>query len=409
MLEMIFPSAKAKQRSHRAPAPTKAQTDLSRDGYTYALRTTTYYASATGSEGATPVPRHLPFRGGAQLAMHPLAYALAVGSAACNATFFAPNRLQSVKDANIHPFVYNWYTTTGVLVFSWVVALFLPLVGMDMLSFTSAGFIAGGLFTLALCFSCLALPLLGLSVAMGVWCSMAILVSFAWGTVGPESIAHELVSLPFSLCAIVMVVIGCIGIINVDALGDIICCKKKEHSYFEMLEKGALGRSRSDAAEKALGIFYAACVGGFGGSMLVPLSFVPKTMTGIKGIAFIPSFGTGSFLTGTAIVTIWWLLGRLGCIKREPIKWEVRRTLWAGLTSGTIWQIGNVCQVVAQSYYLLPYAIAYPIFQASLVIAGLLGIFAFHEIKGTSSVSAFFLSALIVVAGSILLAVYGPI
>jgi len=280
---------------------------------------------------------------------------------------------------------------------------------MDILSFTPAGFVAGGLFTLALCFSCLALPLLGLSIAMGVWCSMAILVSFSWGTLGPARIARPLVSVPLSLSAISMVVIGCIGIINVDALGNTLFCKKAEHPFVKMEDGTLTIGSKTAAAKKALGIFYAVCVGCFGGSMLVPLSFVPAEMAGIKGVAFIPSFGAGSFMTGTAIVCVWWALGRAGCIARGPIKLEVRRTLWAGLTSGTIWQIGNVCQVVAQSYYLLPYAIAYPIFQASLVIAGLLGIVIFGEIKGVPSVSAFFVSASIVIAGSVLLAVYGPV
>ncbi|KAL3906334.1 MAG: hypothetical protein SGPRY_010591, partial [Prymnesium sp.] len=190
--------------------------------------------------------------------MHPLAFLLAVASAACNATFFAPNRLESVKAAAIHPFVYNWYTTIGVFAFSCCVALFLPLVGMPILSFTPAGFLAGALFTLALCFSCLALPLLGLSIAMGVWCSMAILVSFAWGTLGPANIAHPLRSVTLSLLAISMVTLGCIGIINVDSLGNKLFCKPKERRYVEMEDCEGGSKSRAaETAQKALGIFFA--------------------------------------------------------------------------------------------------------------------------------------------------------
>ena len=205
--------------------------------------------------------------------MNSIAYLLAVASAFCNAVFFAPNRLESVSSAGIHPFVYNWYTTMGVFCLSWIIALFLPLIDMPILSLTPAGFVAGGLFTLALCFSCLALPLLGLSIAMGVWCSMAILVSFAWGTVGPENIAHPLISVPLSLIAISMVTIGCIGIIYVDDLGNAICCKKKE-KFVELVEEGGKASSStgSEAAKKALGVFYAICVGCFGGSMLVTLA-----------------------------------------------------------------------------------------------------------------------------------------
>ena len=42
-------------------------------------------------------------------------------------------------------------------------------------------------------------------------------------------------------------------------------------------------------------------------------------------------------------------------------------------------------------------------------MAGLLGIIAFNEIKGFTSISAFFVSAAIVVGGSVLLAAYGPV
>ena len=102
---------------------------------------------------------------------------------------------------------------------------------------------------------------------------------------------------------------------------------------------------------RLLGVVYALAVGCFGGSMLAPLAFVPPEYSGLKGLGFIPSFGTGSLLMGTFII----ILLR---ICKGPIKFACSQTLWAGLTSGGVWQIGNVCQVVAQSYYGLPYAIA---------------------------------------------------
>ena len=236
--------------------------------------------------------------------------AQAVASAVCNAIFFAPNRLESVKAADVHPFVYNWYTTMGVFTFSWLVALFLPLVGMPIVSLTPVGFLAGGLFTLALCFSCLALPILGLTVALGVWCSVAILVSFAWGTIGPAVIAHPLINTPLSLLAVFLVVLGCIGIIVVDDLGAFLFRKEgvaykemedEESEWDKKIKDELSGKkdSESEVGKKALGVFYAVCVGCFGGSMLAPLAFTPAEYAGIKGLAFIPSFGTGSLLTGT--------------------------------------------------------------------------------------------------------------
>lgn len=202
------------------------------------------------------------------------AYVLAVLSAFANATFFAPNRLKSVTDANLDPLVYNFYTTIGVFVFSWIVAAFLPLVGVPVFTLIPAGFVAGGLFTLALCFSCLALPLLGLSVAMGVWCGTAILVSFLWGTIGPPAIARPLASVPLSVAAVALIILGVLGIINVDDLGHLVFSKFGGDKW-SRLQTAPSSTSETDAKSKTLGIFYAISVGCFGGSMLAPLSFIP--------------------------------------------------------------------------------------------------------------------------------------
>jgi len=339
-----------------------------------------------------------------------IAYVLSIASAVCNATFFAPNRLASVQAANIHPIIYNWYTTFGVFIFSWLVALCLPLIGMPVLTFTSAGFVAGALFTLALLFSCLALPLLGLSTAMGIWCGAATLVSFLWGTVGPAVIARPLANVPLSVLGIGAITCGILGIIYCEQLGTV-CFAKLFGAEWAKIAPDVESSSeekeeeKKSAAARALGIFYALSVGCFGGSMLAPLAFVPAEFSGIRGIGFMPSFGTGSFIAGTTIAIVYIVIT---ASSGGEIKLEVPATLWAGLVSGTVWNFGNLCQVIAQAYYGLPYAIAYPIFQASLVASGLLGIAVFKEIVGKASITFFFFSALTVVIGAGILAVYGP-
>ena len=365
--------------------------------------------------------------------MSPIAYSLAIASAFCNAIFFTPNRLESVKAGGVHPIIYNWYTTAGVFLFSWLVAFtMLPSAGLEPVTFTPAGFAGGALFTCALCFSCLALDQIGLSLALGIWCArlapllimlaaltslttltsptsrcgMATLVSFLWGTIGPPNIARPLADVPFSLAGISLIILGILGIINVEDLGKCFfgkCCGDK--SYILM---GGAGANGEDAAPPAasgsrfLGTVYAIAVGLFGGSMLVPLSYLPAEFSGIKGLGFIPSFGTGSLIAGTFFA----LVLRI-CAGPQTLAPEA--TLWAGLVSGSIWQFGNVCQVIAQSYYHLPYAISYPIFQASLVFGGFLGIVLFKEIKGASAIAFFYLSSVAVVGGASLLALFGPV
>ena len=53
--------------------------------------------------------------------------------------------LESVKAADIHPIVYNWYTTMGVFIFSWWVATYLPYIGLPVVTFTPAGFAGGAM------------------------------------------------------------------------------------------------------------------------------------------------------------------------------------------------------------------------------------------------------------------------
>ena len=291
----------------------------------------------------------------------------------------------------------------GVFIFSWWVATYLPYVGLPVVTFTPAGFAGGALFTLALCFSCLALPLLGLSIAMGIWCGTATLVSFLWGTIGPAVIARPLVNVYLSGLAISLIILGILGIIYVDILGKKLfgACCGEEHQKLNVVESSGGGNGGVSMGKKMLGVIYALSVGCFGGSMLAPLSFVPPEFDGLKGLGFIPSFGTGSLLMGTFIMVLFRLVS-------GPIKFKCSQTLWAGLTSGCVWQFGNVCQVVAQKYYLLPYAISYPIFQASLVFAGFLGIVLFKEITGAPAVAFFYVCAVTVVAGAGLLALYGP-
>merc|ERR1719198_2225592 len=87
---------------------------------------------------------------------------------------------------------------------------------------------------------------------------------------------------------------------------------------------------------------------------------------------------------------------------------HLRATLWAGMCSGLVWNLGNLCSILAMEFADLPYGIAYPILQSALVVAGLIGIFIFREITQPGAILVFFLSAFVVLGGAILLSVYGP-
>ena len=93
----------------------------------------------------------------------------------------------------------------------------------------AAGFAGGALFTCALCFSCLALDQNGLSLALGIWCGMATLISFLWGTIGPPNIACPLADVPLSIGGISLIILGVCTVCGLFALPSVQLCTVCEH------------------------------------------------------------------------------------------------------------------------------------------------------------------------------------
>ena len=91
-----------------------------------------------------------------------------------------------------------------------------------------------------------------------------------------------------------------------------------------------------------------------------------------------------------------------------PPELHVRGTLWAGLCSGVVWNLGNISSLLAMKVYGVPFGIAYPILQCALVVGGLIGIFGFGEIKDKLAILIFLLADALVIAGAVLLGAYGP-
>ena len=95
-------------------------------------------------------------------------------------------------------------------------------------------------------------------------------------------------------------------------------------------------------------------------------------------------------------------------LQPAPPKLQLRATLWAGLLSGLVWNLGNLCSILAIEFARVPFGVAYPILQSALVVAGLIGIFVLGEITQPGAIAVFFLSAFVVLGGAVLLSVFGP-
>lgn len=171
----------------------------------------------------------------------------------------------------------------------------------------------------------------------------------------------------------------------------------------ELLTAGA----HSNGNERLVGLASAATVGLFGGSVLVPLSYAPKAA---GGVAFLPSFGLGALAAGSVVTAtrLAWGGAELRRVAGHPLGGAQRfDVLLSGLLSGFTWNAGNFCSIAAQSYYALPYGIAYPILQCAFFFGGLWGIYMFGEVERRAA-RVFWFGTALLAAGVVLLGAYGP-
>ena len=380
--------------------------------------------------------------------MNSIGLVFCVLSAVFNGSFIAFAKIPSVARCELHPILFNAYVATGVFLSCWLVVPFLPVVGAQF-AFTWFGFLAGSLFVGASGLSFVAASKIGLSTGQGTWSGAAVVVSFLWGALGPPAISKPLGSVALSAIAITLLLVGVFGIVKCDSLGawvvSLLGASAEASAQAIVLQGGARGaapiagapiptdspenwdspgtrcrlrpdseegdvRDDTDGAsmgtERLTGLVAALGVGILGGSILAPSAFAGPAFSGNKAINLLPSFGVGVMTTAVLVVSVW--LAALRARGETSPPFHLRATLWAGLCSGLTWNLGNLCSILAINTFAIPFGVAYPLLQASLVVGGLLGIFVFKEIVGRSAIATFFVSAGVVLIAAIMLGLYGP-
>lgn len=348
-------------------------------------------------------------------------FILAAASAVCNGSFAALAKLPQVLKAETEPVLFNFYVCIGVFISGICVLPFLGVADQEV-GFTPMGFLAGCLFVLAVLFSFLAIPEVGLAIGQAVWAGAAILVSYLWGAVGPEAIRGDTASIGGSVAAVLFLLVGILGIIysqrlsegSGDANGaatevDPLLSSSPPAGGGLGLEPGTSerpgsvnnGRRRKRRPPSlALGLGYALLVGLFGGSILVPLTYVENDK--LDTIGFLPSFGLGCLVFG-AITTG----GVYAVLEKRMPRLDLGVSLLPGILAGFVWNAGNLASIYAMTEGL-SYGVAYPLMQCALFVSGLWGVLVFKEITGTKAVITFFAFGGVLMAGAVLLAVYGP-
>merc|ERR1711871_595426 len=327
--------------------------------------------------------------------------------------------------------------------------------GNDVWEFTPLGLAAGSLYVLAIFFSFSAVPRVGVSIGQGTWGGCAILVSFLWGVTALRNTVNSPGIAVVALLLLLGGIVGIALCESVASrlrvfLGDVSSGKRGEHvnllsaasnplsasagaqeprtkgvdaaplaqSYDPVLPEHrransvgsyASGNSAacspseavppSDISEEAsearfvIGMGCSIAVGLFGGSILVPMSFVESQYS---GLAFLPSFGIGAGSTSALFAVVYYVAWE----RKLPL-FHVRNTFIPGLMSGLMWNAGNVCSIF--SIKGIGYGTAYPILQCALFFGGLWGIFVFREVKDRGAIAVFFASALVLFGGAVVL------
>lgn len=333
-----------------------------------------------------------------------LGFILAVLSAVFNGSFAALSKLPQVQRAGTEPVVFNLYVCLGVFVSGLCSIPFFHLDDKEV-GFPIAGMVAGMLFVLAGLFSFLAIPELGLAVGQGVWGGSAVLVAFLWGVVGPEKVSAPVDSVGLSVVAVVLLLASIAAIIQSMRISDAANMGNTSAAEKEPLHQGGPGESSAAKAGRqprpALGLIYAALVGIFGGSILVPLKYVSEPEK-YGNIGILLSFGTGCLLFGCIVTAGFYAIKE----KRVP-DFHVKASLLPGVAAGFVWNFGNVCSIYAMSEGL-SYGVAYPIMQCALLVSGLWGVLVFKEITGFKAKLLFFSAGGVLLGGAAMLSVFGP-
>jgi len=188
-----------------------------------------------------------------------------------------------------------------------------------------------------------------------------------------------------------------IGIAGISVAGsDLLVPVQSNDESLNLTGEPIEGVSGTTTRRKLFGLFCAALLGIPNGSMLAPIHYAPESASGIN---FLISFGIG-VLAVTPLFAVTYFVG----FQKKPV-WNVKRVLLPGVLAGLGWNIGNFASIYATIN--LGYTVGFPLSQCALLVSGFWGIVLFKEMTGWKRIGLFILSALVLVGGAAILAVYG--
>jgi len=307
-----------------------------------------------------------------------------------NGSFASLFKTKKITDVSVDPVVFQLYTSFGVFLSSFAL---LPFLKDDITTLiTLWGILAGCLSVLALYASFAAVDHIGVALAQGIWGGVAIVVSWLWGVLIFRDLPS---SLWMSILSLLILIVGGFVIAFCDKIGKYMQPSNSSAESEPLLDTSMNHVDEVDSMSKVFrGVSLSIIVGLTGGSILVPLHYVSESK---QGILFLPSFGIGSLLTSPIIYCIHSIFSR-----SMPVL-HFRESIWTGLLSGFLYNLGNFLSILAIP--VIGYNVAYPILQCAILVSGVWGIYVFKEITNPRMIYTFWIGGFILLVGAILLTI----
>eukprot|EP01119_Soliformovum_irregulare_P018063 TRINITY_DN5475_c0_g1_i1.p1 TRINITY_DN5475_c0_g1~~TRINITY_DN5475_c0_g1_i1.p1 ORF type:complete len:343 (-),score=79.59 TRINITY_DN5475_c0_g1_i1:69-1097(-) len=328
-------------------------------------------------------------------------YLSVLGAVIFFGSFAVPLKTRRIVEAKVDPTIFQLYMSFSIFCCSFLVLTY------NKWIFTYFGIIGAALWVPASILSIFAINLAGLSIAVGTWAGVTIVVSFLWGALEMGTPVH---SLALSIVALGLMILGIAGLsFSGTQFVKNIRRTKRDHQIQEdervNLVYNDLGETPDDepngsVKRKIAGLACAVALGILNGSMMVPLKKAPAES---GGVIYIVSFGIGVMAVTPVCVGLF-LLGQY-CLTKEFPALHFRIAFIPGFISGFIWSLGNWCSVYATIY--LGLTIGFPLTQTALVVSGLWGIIVFKEMTGFFPILFWTISVMILLTGAFLLSMYG--
>ncbi|GAQ77997.1 hypothetical protein KFL_000060630 [Klebsormidium nitens] len=278
-------------------------------------------------------------------------------------------------------FVFHFWACLGVALTAALVLFFSPV------TWTPLGLLSGGLLVLALACIFTANKLIGVSLRAGIANGTAALVSFSFGLL-LDPMRRKLSNLPLALGGLSLLMAAVVGIAYAGERSF-----QVEDEYERLLKGKRSDRVSGTWPGYSAGLFLAVLGGSLTGLTLAPMQYAPYDQ---RGLRYLPSMAVGIIVLAPVVD----LLALAARGKRPELKPE--KAAAPGLAAGLCRTLGLGSGIVSIRY--LGYTLAYPILQSAMFVAGLWGIFVFHEMKDPQARRVYWLSGLSMLVGVSLLA-----